>query len=318
MSLDECIAKHDWFTALLTFGLCCGLVISYVPQHYRIISTGTSVGLSPWFLLLGSTSAAAGMLNMVTLQWHIVRCCRVLPLGSCVEMSAGIIQVGLQWLMFTMILVLYMIYYPHALRYGGSAYDYATLAPPSSKVAVRKGDEWRTSIILAWTVAVHFTIICIITIYLLSTRPVSPSPADPLPPLVSSWATLLGVSSAILAAIQYAPQLVYTYQTKLVGALSIPMMLIQTPGAVLMVLSIALRPGTNWTSWITFAVAGIMQGSLLTMCLVWKVRQRRLGVDDFGRAIGVSAPASETEDSAHVASQGTASEVTSLLRPGNT
>lgn len=62
------------------------------------------------------------------------------------------------------------------------------------------------------------------------------------------WATFLGVSSAMLAAIQYAPQIMHTYNAKLVGALSIPMMLIQSPGAVLMVLSIALRPGTNWTS----------------------------------------------------------------------
>ncbi|KIJ90352.1 hypothetical protein K443DRAFT_116712, partial [Laccaria amethystina LaAM-08-1] len=49
------------------------------------------------------------------------------------------------------------------------------------------------------------------------------------------------VSSALLAAIQYAPQLLHTYKAKVVGALSIPMMLIQSPGAVLMVLSIALR-----------------------------------------------------------------------------
>lgn len=26
------LQHHDWFTAALTFGLCCGLVISYVPQ----------------------------------------------------------------------------------------------------------------------------------------------------------------------------------------------------------------------------------------------------------------------------------------------
>lgn len=52
-----------------------------------------------------------------------------------------------------------------------------------------------------------------------------------------------------------------------------------------MVLSIALRPGTNWTSWATFAVAGIMQGTLLVMCICWKIRQKRLGLDDFGHNI---------------------------------
>jgi hypothetical protein len=31
-----------------------------------------------------------------------------------------------------------------------------------------------------------------------------------------------------------------------------------------------------------FAVSAAMQGSLLVMCFVWKVRQRRLSIDDFG------------------------------------
>jgi uncharacterized protein with PQ loop repeat len=52
------------------------------------------------------------------------------------------------------------------------------------------------------------------------------------------------VSSALLAALQYTPQLKHTFEMKLVGALSIPMMMIQTPGAILMVLSIALRYGS--------------------------------------------------------------------------
>jgi uncharacterized protein with PQ loop repeat len=58
---------------------------------------------------------------------------------------------------------------------------------------------------------------------------------------MTSWATILGVTAAILSAIQYMPQLLKTYKTKVVGALSIPMMCVQTPGGVIMVLSIALR-----------------------------------------------------------------------------
>jgi hypothetical protein len=34
-----------------------------------------------------------------------------------------------------------------------------------------------------------------------------------------------------------------------------------------------------------FLVAAIMQGVLLVMCLCWKVRQRRLRIDDFGRPL---------------------------------
>ena len=34
-----------------------------------------------------------------------------------------------------------------------------------------------------------------------------------------------------------------------------------------------------------FLVAAIMQGVLLVMCLCWKVRQRNLRIDDFGRPL---------------------------------
>jgi len=83
----------------------------------------------------------------------------------------------------------------------------------------------------------HVSILTVfVTFYLLGTT----IPGEPSTRL-DIWATFLGVSSATLAASQYAPQLVHTYHLKLVGALSIPMMLIQTPGAIFMVLSIALR-----------------------------------------------------------------------------
>lgn len=34
-----------------------------------------------------------------------------------------------------------------------------------------------------------------------------------------------------------------------------------------------------------FAVSAIMQASLLAMCIVWKLRQRRLNIDDFGHPL---------------------------------
>lgn len=37
--------------------------------------------------------------------------------------------------------------------------------------------------------------------------------------------------------------------------------------------------------WITFAVSGIMQATLLVMCFAWKRRQHKLGIDDFGHPV---------------------------------
>ncbi|GBE83663.1 hypothetical protein BKA93DRAFT_816135 [Sparassis latifolia] len=280
---ETCVPHHDYAANLLTGFLCIGITISYLPQHLRIILTKSSEGFSPWFLLLGSTSSASAMLNIIVMQWGIVKCCRVLSFGNCVESVAGIFQVFLTWFLFVLILVLYMIYYPRHLKYAELDVDMHDNRPPHHIKTPVPNDEWRLSIILSWVVFLHILFITFVTFLLLSTKP-SPDPSR-RSTQISLWATFLGVTSAALATLQYLPQLTKTYRLKLVGALSIKSMLMQSPGAVLMVLSVALRPDTNWTTWLVYAVAGILQGALLIMCICWRVRQRRLGIDDFGNPL---------------------------------
>lgn len=75
------------------------------------------------------------------------------------------------------------------------------------------------------------------TLFLIATSSLEVYPPD----TVKLWAGFLGLTSAALAVIQYAPQIYTTWKLKLVGALSIPMMCIQTPGAILMVTNLAIR-----------------------------------------------------------------------------
>lgn len=59
------------------------------------------------------------------------------------------------------------------------------------------------------------------------------------------------------------------------------MMLMQTPGAALLTLSLALRPGANWTTWIVYAVTGCLQGILLVMCIYYHFQATSHGYGDF-------------------------------------
>lgn len=291
---DICHLDSDWFVNALATFLIISLVISYAPQHVRIIQMGSSEGFSPWFLLLGSTSSTAGMLNMITLSWPTIQCCSDVSLGRCLELTAGVTQVTLQWFLFVAILVLYMIYYPTRLKHVDIDIPAHGTLPPQHVKTKLLSDDWRLSVNVSWAVAIHLVLNAFITFFLLFTR--IPGPGGEVPPQISMWATVLGVSSALLAGIQYAPQLLRTYRTKLVGALSIPMMIIQSPGAAIMSISIALRPGINWTSWAMYAVSGIMQAALLAMCIAWKFRQRRLKIDDFGYPLDGSSSTPLTDD----------------------
>ncbi|WVW79470.1 hypothetical protein I302_101439 [Kwoniella bestiolae CBS 10118] len=296
-SPSECPATHDVPTLVLSLLLCTGLIISYLPQHLRIITTKTSEGFSPWYLLLGATSSASGMLNLLIVQWPLFRCCRVISAGRCFESLLGFYQVTLQWFLFTVILVLYLAYFPKHLKYQRTMplepdvidRDYGATDSSRSegavagrpKVKVDTTPEWRLAVTLAVVVFLHLSLLFLLSISLLLIL----SSTIPPHPFLSYLATFLGVSGTILAVLQYAPQIYRTYHSKLVGALSLGTMAIQVPGSVLFVLSLVFRPGTNWTSWLAYAVTGGMQGALLIICLLWKRRQKELGIDDFGNPL---------------------------------
>ncbi|KAG8852489.1 hypothetical protein FRB96_008677 [Tulasnella sp. 330] len=291
-----CIIEHDGAALFVQTGLLFGILLSYLPQHLRIIIQGSSEGFSPWFLLLGTVSGSSGFLNVLALQWESIKCCKSVGALSCYETLGGVEVVGLVWFSFTLILILFMIYFPPHLKY----HEYLATAHPGHPKncecepcdAARAGPqisttaEWKLAVTLAWVSFIHFSFGLYITFLLLSpsTNP-SSDPDDSRSERIYLWTTFLGLTSSSLALLQYMPQLLYTYRTKLVGALSLPMMAIQSPGAALMVWTVAIKPGTNWTSWLVYVVAGVMQALLLTMCLVWKARQKRLGIDDFGNPL---------------------------------
>jgi hypothetical protein len=151
-------------------------------------------------------------------------------------------------------LILYLLYFPRHLKYFRVLPIDPTGSRPTAKVSTTP--EWRLATTLATVVALHLTLLLALSLFLLTSLPTTH-------PLLHTLATFLGLSGTVLAILQYAPQIVKTYRAKHVGALSIGTMIIQVPGSVACVLSIALRPGADWTSWLPYAVTGAMQGALL-------------------------------------------------------
>jgi len=503
---ESCTPEHDPIALSLSIFLCFGLVVSYLPQIIRIIHKKSSLGFSPWFLLLGATSSSSSFLNLVALQWGLVRCCNVISAGACAESMMGIVQVMLQWLLFNIVLVLFLVYYPKELRYerphsayivdppndsalgnthghvtgtpdGGPgdldsldshiAANYSGITSPGASgvdgpasgsaferlvpsfwpmwkapkrqalsaheeeddeeeddedeeeeellsdveegqesevgasgvhpgTAVHNGErtallgiptemrawrrkrgakrrtaEWSLALALAWVVAVHFIFILAVTLLLVSTVPESayPDPISypPVPPpaiafspvqlvladwqqqslaftnmtssllnntslisttaggahpspsgtmqlllrhgvegilaardsrkLISRWAAFLGITGTLLAAGQYLPQIIHTQKAKHVGSLSIPMMCLQVPGSVIFVYSLAIRPGAEWSTVAAYVATGVFQLVLLIQCVIFLIRQKRLGLDDYGRPL---APAERVPPNAIV------------------
>jgi len=140
---------------------------------------------------------------------------------------------------------------------------------------------WRTAVTVAFICLFHGLVTIVISTTLIISRP----------HLLGTWANVLGIFSTILAAIQYLPQIWMTWHLGHVGSLSIPMMLIQTPGSFVWSASLAARLGVEgWSTWGVFLVTGCLQGCLLGMGIWFEVKARRESQGKDNDAVSLALP----------------------------
>ena len=150
--------------------------------------------------------------------------------------------------------------------------------------------KWQTAVLVGLLCVLHGLIVIILTGLF----------AIGLPRYLTTWANFLGVMAAVLAAIQYVPQIWTTYRLKHVGSLSLPMMCIQTPGGLLFAASLFARLGwEGWSTWAIFLMTSAMQGSLLVMGVYYELAARRRAREAQALANGYAdaAPDSPNEQS---------------------
>ncbi|KEF55382.1 uncharacterized protein A1O9_08132 [Exophiala aquamarina CBS 119918] len=331
----------------LSLFILVGILVSYLPQHIRIISRRSSYGLSPWFVLLGTTSGTCAFANILVLPKSRldIGCCRQVDEFACVAGLLGIAQVGVQWSCFTVILLLFLIFFPrspstssqhtttknsgtpdHSLAVNGIGVnaDIDVDSPSSSSIyPVEPTDttkplphSYQTALLVTLLSVLHAIIILILSVYYVYLRPQHSQ----------WWANFLGIFSTILASIQYFPQIWTTWNLKRVGSLSIPMMCIQTPGSFVWAGSLAKRFGMEgWSAWGVYLVTGCLQGSLLVMGSYFEIMFRRRERQELeGRIAYRNGPSTSGIESEIVGDHGTeaenahedATEETPLLREG--
>lgn len=270
-----------------------GILLSYLPQHHRIISRRSSFGLSPYFVLLGTTSGTCQFANILVLPRSRadIACCKEVSGFACFAGLLGIAQVGVQWSCFAIILLLFLIFFPRA-------------TPPSPDPAIEpERPSVRTALVVTVICLIHGIITFILSLYFVVVYPHA----------LQSWADLLGIFSTVLASIQYLPQIYTTFTLKKVGSLSIPMMCIQTPGSFVWAASLSARLGMEgWSAWGVYVVTGCLQGCLLVMGIYFElIERKRRKAEDLDAGSRPSDPANGTLEN-----DGRPSEQSPLLRAG--
>lgn len=102
------LANPNPYTVCLAAFILLGILVSYLPQHHKIISRRSSDGLSPWWVLLGGLSSIAAIGNILVLPKSRadIACCKLVNGGECAAALLGVAQIGLQWGCFMFMLVI--------------------------------------------------------------------------------------------------------------------------------------------------------------------------------------------------------------------
>lgn len=171
---------------------------------------------------------------------------------------------------------------------------FPTPGPEDHEPDAPKRPTWRDALTVVIVSVAHFVVVVVLSVVIVLFYP------DRL----QLWATILGLCAAILACTQYIPQLWTTWKLQHVMSLSIPMMLIQTPGSFVFAASLAIRLGpAGWSAWGVYIVTGVLQGGLLAMGIAFEIRDRKRKKEN------EAILARESEEPA-----GQSSETTPLLR----
>ncbi|KAL5615394.1 hypothetical protein BROUX41_005441 [Berkeleyomyces rouxiae] len=270
-AVDRCdlMAKPNLTNVFASVFLVVGLLASYLPQHWRIYSRRTAEGISPYFVLLGTTSATAGFANILMTEpsRQDIACCKIVDGFDCAVGLLGIAQLGVQWLCYVAILLLYLIFFREASPEQPTDADAEAEIDPKTS---------RNTAIVIGSICLFFAIVigAVSTVLTLHN-----------PDHLNIWADFLGVMAAILAAVQYLPQIWTTWHLKHVGSLSIPMMCIQTPGGIVFAISLYGRLGLRgWSTWGIYVLSALMQGSLLVMAVYFEIARENAAATAARRA----------------------------------
>jgi len=243
-------------------------MISYIPQYIAIVHAKSSAGINFIMLAIALMSGFLTAINSGILKWHSVVCCLDLSSIQCIKNNLATEQLTAA-LIFTFILYILFVYY---YRIEPTAHE--------SSTSRRRGKI--TSIIVLVLVifsSIVLSIICGILYYDVKLGGT----------ILATIAQVLGITSSILMIIQWAPQIYTTYKMRSPGNLSSLMLILQMPGALLVMFFQAVLNSADITTWAPYAFLFVEQLVLVIMCTLYRIRKDQGSASEKRRLFEVDA-----------------------------
>jgi len=229
--------------------------ISYIPQFVSIIRRGTSEGLSFPTIALAFLSGLLTLINTGILNWNPkVLCCMTHPLSECLAVNLSLIQLMIGP---TSIFILYILF----LRYF-------TFAPNEAQTRYERAREFRFATII-------FAVVFVSAITLATVAGILYYDFGISSEVMVKYAQTCGGISSVVILFQWMPQIWTVFKLKSPGSLSVPMLALQAPGAILVIYFLAVLNKADFTTWAPYVVTFIEQVILIALCAFYHIQEKR-------------------------------------------
>ena len=230
--------------------LCVGGIISYIPQYRSLIRKGNSEGINEFSLLLLNISSAFLAINSFVLNYWRFECYKFCSFWLCSGNLLAFWQILTGWII---VIPLYVLF----IRYKVKESQQRVFND------IIYGFTYLLILILIVVIGTAEKLLYVDTNEFFKT---------------SAW--ILGVLSALISSIAWIPQIYQLIKTKSKGGLSLLMLILQTPGN-LMIIALQILYHQNWTTWITYAVILIEQTIIVILLIIYKKKEVEINYDRY-------------------------------------
>jgi len=192
--------------------------------------------------------------NSGILKWPSVVCCGTLGVGHCMLNNLSTEQLITGLICLIAFFIIFLIYLP--------------IHPTETQSRTDKIKQKR----LAWVI---FTLCIFCGVFSSVLGAVLYYKFNLSSSVLVQYAAALGWISAACIIIQYSPQIYTTLKMKSAGSLSVLMLLLQMPGALIIIFFQGVLNGASYTTWAPYVFQAIQQLILIVICIVYYVRERQ-------------------------------------------
>jgi uncharacterized protein with PQ loop repeat len=236
--------------------LVAGTLISYIPQYLAIIRVGSSSGLNYGMLGIALFSAFLTCINSGILKWYDIVCCgeEGMTLAKCLENNLATLQLLNSLICYLILYILFLVYW--------------NITPTETetrkfRIMVRNR---------AWML---FILIILASLFLSFLGGILFYKFHLTSDTLVKYAMTLGTISSILMIVQWAPQIYTTWRIKSQGSLSLLMLIMQLPGALLVIIFQGVLNNASITTWGPYIFGALEMTILIVMCIYYKLRKQR-------------------------------------------